>query len=66
MLYGIPNHKSHKIVGTNCSSDLKKISRSLEQFFLTAGQNNFGKKIPFLESISHRVVCEERVKNPQH
>ena len=43
----------------NCSSDLKKIlnsrpsasnfksfSRSLEQFFLTVGQNNFGNKIP--------------------
>ena len=44
---------------TNCSSDLKSIansrpsasnfknfSRSLEQFFLTVGQNNFGNKIP--------------------
>ena len=46
-------------VWTNCSSDLKKIlnsrpsasnfkkfSQSLEQFFLTVGQNNFGNKIP--------------------
>ena len=45
----------------NCSSDRKKILkfeaegrefeiffRSLEQFFLTVGQNNFGNKIPFL------------------
>ena len=45
----------------NCSSDLKKFensrlsasnfkscSRSLEQFFLTVGQNNFGNKIPVL------------------
>ena len=45
----------------NCSSDLKKISNSrtsasnfksfswsLEQFFLTVGQNNFGNKIPFI------------------
>ena len=35
----------------NCSSDLKNFksfSRSLEQFFLTVGQNNFGNKIPFL------------------
>ena len=47
--------------GINCSSDLKKFansrpsgsnfksfSRSLEHFFLTVGQNNFGNKIPFL------------------
>ena len=45
----------------NCSNDLKNFansrpsasnfksfSRSLEQFFLTVGQNNFGNKIPFL------------------
>ena len=25
----------------------KPFSRSLEQFFLTVGQNNFGNKIPF-------------------
>ena len=31
----------------NCSSDLKSFSRSLEQFFLTVGQSNFGNKIPF-------------------
>ena len=44
----------------NCSSDLKKISsswpsalnfksfsQSLEDFFLTVGQNNFGNKTPF-------------------
>jgi len=48
-------------VWINCSSDLtvfanslpsalnfKKFSRSLEHFFLTVGQNNFGNKIPFL------------------
>ena len=48
-------------VWINCSGDLKKFansrpsasnfksfSRSLEQFFLTVGQNNFGNKIPFL------------------
>ena len=35
-------------VRINCSSYLKKFSRSLEQFFfLTVGQNNFGNKIPF-------------------
>ena len=32
-------------VWINCSSDH---SRSLEQFFLTVGQNNFGNKIPFV------------------
>ena len=48
----------------NCSSDLKyfansrpsasnfkSFSRSLEQFFLTVGQNNFGNKIPFLHTM---------------
>ena len=47
-------------VWINCSSDLKKFENSrlsasnfksfywsLEQFFLTVGQNNFGNKIPF-------------------
>ena len=47
-------------VWINCSSDRKillkseaegrefaKVLRSLEQFFLTVGQNNFGNKIPF-------------------
>ena len=49
-------------VWINCSSDLKNFansrpspfksfSRSLEQFFLTVGQNNFGNKIPFLNKI---------------
>ena len=46
----------------NCSSDLKNFanarpsasnfksfSRSLEQFFVTIGQNNFGNKISFLK-----------------
>ena len=28
--------------------EFTKILRSLEQFFLTVGQNNFGNKIPFL------------------
>ena len=27
----------------------REFLRSLEQFFLTVGQNNFGKKIPFFE-----------------
>ena len=52
-------------VWINCSSDLKKFensrpsasifktfSRSLEQYFLTVGQNNFGNKIPNLPPCS--------------
>ena len=30
------------------ASNFKSFSKSLEQFFLTVGQNNFGNKIPFL------------------
>ena len=30
------------------ASNFKSFSRSLEQFFLTVGQNNFGNKIPYL------------------
>ena len=30
------------------ASNFKSFSRSLEHFFLTVGQNNFGNKIPFL------------------
>ena len=30
------------------ASNFKSFSRSLEQFFLTVSQNNFGNKIPFL------------------
>ena len=35
------------------SSNFKSFSQSLEQFFLTVGQNNFGNEIPFLI----RIVC---------
>ena len=49
-------------VWINCSRDLKKNSncriskdrsRSLEQFLLTVGQNNFGNKIPFPSFFLH-------------
>ena len=30
------------------ASNFKSFSRSLEQFFLTVGQNNFGNKIPYV------------------
>ena len=33
------------------ASNFKKFSRSLEHFCLTVGQNNFGNKIPFLNSL---------------
>ena len=33
------------------ASNFKSFSRSLEQFFLTVGQNNFGNKIPFLKLV---------------
>ena len=61
-------------VWINCSSDLKifensrpsasnfkSFSRSLEQFFLTVGQNNFGNKIPLLAKIQQTkmlVTCQ--------
>ena len=35
-------------VRINCSSDLKSFSQSIEQFFHTVCQNNFGNKIPIL------------------
>ena len=59
-------------VWINCSSDLKNFansrpsasnfksfSRSLEQFFLTVGQNNFGNKIPFFTCILPGYVFDE-------
>ena len=44
----------HKIFATSPPSVLsfKSFSRSLEQFFLAVGQNNFGNKITFLNSVS--------------
>ena len=35
------------------TSFYKSFSRSVEQFFLTVGQNNFGNKIPFLYSLTY-------------
>ena len=34
------------------TNNFKSFSRSLEQFFLTVGQDNFGNKIPFLDGIN--------------
>ena len=36
------------------TSNFKSFSRSLEQFFLTVGQNNFGNKIPLLTSVGFK------------
>ena len=60
-------------VQINCYSDVKKLaisrpsasnfksfSRSLEQFFLTVGQNNFGNKIPLINYPDHRYWRRER------
>ena len=40
----------HLKIFANCwpsATNFKSFSQSLEQFFLTVGQNNFGNKIPF-------------------
>ena len=34
-------------ISRSSASNLKSFSQSLEQFFLTVGENNFGNKIPF-------------------
>ena len=60
--YYVTNSSSDvSLLKINCSSDLKNFPnsrpsdsnfksfpQSLEQFFLTVGQNNFGNKIPML------------------
>ena len=60
----------------NCSSDqnfvlkfeaegreFANILRSLEQFFLTVGQNNFGNKIPLLLCFSHKFFTDYFLTN---
>ena len=44
------------------ASNFKSFSWSLEQFFLTVGQNNFGNKLPFLFSFLKAKVlfCKEK------
>ena len=67
-------------VWTNCSSDLKnfansrpsvsnfkRFSQSLEQFFLTVCQNNFGNKIPFLRKfMKTRILFQKRFQPIAH
>ena len=52
------------------ASNFKSFSQSLEQFFLTIGQNNFCNKIPFLPKLFWPTVrkncssdCEKLLKN---
>ena len=43
------------------ASNFKSVSRSLEQFFLTVCQNNFGNKIPFLRKfMKTRILFQKR------
>ena len=42
------SHLKHFANSRPSASSLKSFSWSIEQFFLTVGQNNFGNKIPFL------------------
>ena len=41
------------------ASNFKSFSQSLEHFFLTVGQNNFGNKIPFLMSFSNLITLSK-------
>ena len=40
------------------TSNSKSFSRSLEQFFLTVDQNNFGNKIPFFSYARGKITCQ--------
>ena len=58
-------HCSEKTSVTKNCSDLtlwfcKSFSRSLEQFFLTLCQNNFGNKIPFILNTSCATWCSSK------
>ena len=44
------------------SLEFKSFSRSLDQFFLTVGQNNFGNKIPFLFLLCCAIVLISNAK----
>ena len=45
------------------ASNFKSFSQSLEQFFLTVGQNNFGNKIPLLSTALEHFICPPFLKN---
>ena len=44
------------------ASNFKNFSRSLEQLFLTVGQNNFGKKIPFLHILTKKKKIRKKME----
>ena len=48
------------------ASNFKSFSRSLEHFFLTVGQNNFGNKIPFPRSCKFFLCHLQSVSNTMH
>ena len=51
------------------ASNFKSFSRSLEQFFLTAGQNKFCNKIPFIPKqtyLTHIFLSKQLEKNAQN
>ena len=48
------------------ASNLKSFSRSLEQFFLTVGHNNFGNKIPNLQNTISFAEAQRRITHCQN
>ena len=48
------------------ASNLKSFSRSLEQFFLTVGHNNFGNKIPNLQNTISIAEAQRRITHCQN
>ena len=51
-------------LGNPSVSNFKSFSRSLEQFFLTVSQNNFGNKIPFLFRHFPNIKKDEAIGRP--
>ena len=51
----------HRTVDCNYEHS-EKFSRSLEQFFLTVGQNNFGNKIPYKKlAIDELITLKKKI-----
>ena len=49
------------------ASNFKSFSQSLEQFFLTVGQNNLSNKVPFPHSLkTHKGCLKYFLKNPNY
>ena len=58
-LFKFPLHKGKLSSGSN----FKSFNGSLDKFFPTVGQNNFGNKIPFLRSM-HLIKSDQDLKMP--